>query len=113
MQPIAAQMPVHFANGALWEDFKGECKCCGNELPDDQVRGSVVAHSARMSVLEAVGVCHACRLLTRYLYRLHDNKTLSGMQDRTWRTWSANEQPFARRVFRALSRAFGKGSEAP
>ena len=42
MQPLIAQFPVAFGNNAVWEEFDGECYCCGKTLRRELVRGIVV-----------------------------------------------------------------------
>ena len=78
MPSIASQMPVIFPNGAQWCELECECKGCGKALPENLVRGAVVRQNEHMASIEASGVCHECRLLTRYCYRLHDDMR------RTW-----------------------------
>lgn len=42
MQPLIAQFPVAFGNNTVWEEFDGECYCCGKTLRRELVRGIVV-----------------------------------------------------------------------
>lgn len=88
MPSITSQMPIFFANGAQWSEIKGECKGCGCELPDNTVRGLIVRHTPKMVSVEAVGVCHDCKLLTRFLYRLYDDMRITGLRDGKWKTWA-------------------------
>ena len=96
MPTIASQMPVSFTNGAIWSDLKGECKNCGCELPDHSVRGHVAQQTPKMFSVEAVGVCDSCRLITRFLYRLHDDMRITGPRDGRWQTWMPRSTLFER-----------------
>lgn len=89
MATIASQMPLAFQNGAVWETFKGECKACGQTLPDHCLRGRLSVHNSQMAVVEASGVCYECKLLTRFIYRLHDDMRITGPRDDRWMTWKA------------------------
>lgn len=89
MPSITSQMPVSFENGAQWSELKGECKGCGCELPNDAVRGHVARQTHHMVSVEAAGVCHDCKLVTRFVYRLHDDMRITGPRDGRWLTWGA------------------------
>jgi hypothetical protein len=85
----ASQMPITFANGTVWEELTGLCIQCGDEIPNDAVRGSITVQSPQMVFVEAIGACHDCKLLSGFFYRLYDNKSLSGPKEGKWCTWSA------------------------
>lgn len=102
MPSIASQMPVQFANGAHWYELECECRGCGKVLPEEQVRGAVVRHD-RMASIEASGVCHDCRLLTRFVYRLHDDMRITGPREDGWRTWGGQRVT----LFQRLKSVFG------
>lgn len=99
MPTIASQMPVEFPNGAYFSEFKGECQGCRIELPDDVVRGSVVKHTNAMFALEACGVCHDCHLVTRFIYRFHDDMTLTGQRSDGWHKWGGKKPTLLERIF--------------
>ena len=90
MQPLMAQFPVAFGNNAVWEEFDGECLCCGKTLRREFVRGIVVRPIPSVAVLEAAGICVDCRRVTRFDYRLHDDMRLTGQREDGWKTWRAN-----------------------
>lgn len=89
MQPIASNFPVRFAGGVQWNSFCGDCEKCGKAIPSQQLRGLVTRPLARLAVIEAVGVCEGCSLLTRFLYRLHADMRITGIRDGKWQQWSA------------------------
>ncbi len=50
--------------------------------------GLVSQPFANVAVVEAVGLCHECRLVTRFMYRLHDDMRVSGLdKSGRWATW--------------------------
>lgn len=89
MPSVISQFPVAFANGAVWEEFDGECSCCGKTLQRDHVRGLVARPIERVATVEAAGVCWDCKLVTRFDYRLHDDMRLTGRREDGWNTWQA------------------------
>lgn len=89
MATIASQMPLTFDNGSIWEVFKGECNGCGQSLPDRCLRGRVIPQTPQIFSIEASGVCHECRLLTRFIYRLHDDMSITGPRADGWQKWVA------------------------
>ena len=87
MPSIASQMPVRFANGAVWSEMTGHCKSCGRLLPAEFFCGAVTRPMESVAVIEAVGACTHCKLLTQFDYRLHDDMTVTGQSDRGWARW--------------------------
>lgn len=102
MPTVASQMPVEFPNGAQWHSLACECNGCHRELPEEQVRGSIVRHNEHMAALEACGLCHDCQLVTRYIYRLHDDMRITGPRDDGWHTWGGQPPSLLQRVKRAI-----------
>lgn len=98
MPTIASQMPVTFENGSVWDGFKGECQGCGKTLPDADLRGAVVRHGKSMAAIEASGVCRECLLLTRFVYRLHDDRRITGPRGNRWLTWELRPKGFLGRI---------------
>lgn len=98
MPSVISQFPVAFANGAVWEQFDGECSSCGKTLHRDHVRGLVSRPIPAVATVEAAGVCGDCRLVTRFDYRLHDDMRLTGQREDGWRTWQATPRLFDRFV---------------
>ncbi|TXI24195.1 MAG: hypothetical protein E6Q67_02970 [Roseateles sp.] len=84
---IASQMPVRFDNGACWSSITGQCKSCGQDIPDDRFTGRLSRLVPSVVDVDAVGVCDSCTLLTRFRYRLHDDMHLSGLTDSGWAEW--------------------------
>jgi hypothetical protein len=89
MPNIASQMPVEFDNGACWVAFTGECKFCGNDIPEKLLHGLVSRPITSVAVVEAIGVCPECRMATPFLYRMHDDMRLTGPRADGWKTWRA------------------------
>lgn len=89
MPPVMSQFPLEFDNQTCWEGFDGECNSCGCTLPIEQVRGLVSRPIASVAVIEAVGVCHSCKVLTHFDYRLHDDMRITGQREDGWHTWRA------------------------
>lgn len=89
MPSVISQFPVEFANDAVWEEFDGECSCCGKTLQREHVRGLVARPIEPVATVEAAGICTDCKLVTRFDYRLHDDMRLTGQREDGWKTWQA------------------------
>lgn len=102
MPSLDSQMPVQFANGTQWHSLECECRSCGKVLPIRQVRGAITRQTAHMATMEAVGVCHDCKLLTRFVYRLHDDMRMTGPRQDGWHTWGGQQTGLIQRLKRLL-----------
>lgn len=96
MPTIISQFPIEFENCAVWEEFDGECSGCGVTLNRAHVTGCVTRPMKGVASIEAVGVCHECRLLTPFDYRLHDDMRMTGRNKDGWATWQAERSVFDR-----------------
>jgi len=81
---IAKQMPVKFKNGFELMNIAFNCHVCGNTLPHDRVHGQVRPVNDGLTVIDAAGACLQCKVMTRYLYRVRDNKVIQYPGRRTW-----------------------------
>ena len=107
---IDSQMPVKFSSGATWEHFKGQCRECEVEIKDSLLTGRVTRPFPGVAVIEAVGICYACRLITPFHYRLHDDMRVTGQSnDGTWKTWKARRTIW-NQITSAIARALGMKS---
>jgi hypothetical protein len=96
MPSIGSQMPIEFGNGARWTELVFACRSCERRLPANMVRGSLTRPMESVAVVEAIGVCDACQIGTRFLYRLHDDMRITGPREGRWVTWIAPRTAIAR-----------------
>lgn len=89
MPTVMSQFPVKFDKHVQWAQFDGECQCCEKTLPRNLVRGKVSRPTGTVAVVEAVGICHTCKTVTRFDYRLHDDMRVTGQREDGWQTWKA------------------------
>ena len=88
MPSINEQMPVKFKDGTEWDNFDGYCGRCNLELPAEKVRGTVARPFEEVTVIQAVGICEACKVSTCYNYRIYPGLRITGQQkDGSWREW--------------------------
>lgn len=106
MAPLASYLPLTYRNGACWESLKCECQGCDKPLDDNLVRGIVVKHGDHMVAVEASGVCHECRLITRFVFRLYDDMRLSALTKNGWETWGRKRESFWERMIRQVNLVF-------
>lgn len=87
MGPVDDSFPVRFPNGAVLQAFEGHCDACRVALKGGALRGRVDATFLRVVTIEAMGLCRACNLFTRFLYRVHDDLSFTGLRDGSWMRW--------------------------
>lgn len=90
MSSIESQMPVLFKNGSMFEKMDCFCAECDKIIQADRVRGEIQRPFEHVAVIEAVGACAGCRLLTPFQFRLHDDMRMTGFRDGKWVTWYAS-----------------------
>lgn len=61
-----------------------------------------------VATVDAVGVCHPCKLVTRFNYRLHDDMRLTGLTENGWATWRGKPS-FFDQICALISRALTQG----
>lgn len=89
MPTISSQLPVAFDNGCSWAEFDGYCSECGKKIDDSMIRGSVSKPFSHVAVIDAVGICEPCRVLTAFYNRLYDDMRITAIKDGKWCTWKA------------------------
>jgi len=60
-------------------------------VPFINSRASVAAAIVNWFAVEACGVCHDCHLVTRFVYRFHDDMTITGLRENGWNTWGGKK----------------------
>ncbi len=78
MVPIERRFPLVFRSGARWDSFEGHCGACDRAFEPRELRGTVEQPFASVFVVDALGYCEACRLLTPFLYRFHEDMGMTG-----------------------------------
>jgi hypothetical protein len=73
---VASQLPINFSNGYKLLEWVGGCCECGKEIAEEDLHGTVSRPIEVVAVIEAVGVCHDCRLLTPFHCRVRNNLAL-------------------------------------
>jgi hypothetical protein len=91
MSTLESQFPVTFPNGTTWQKLDGNCAQCGGVLHPSMVHGLVSRPIPSVAVVEAVGECEACKKLTQFYCRLHDDMRITGPagpSESSWCTWA-------------------------
>jgi hypothetical protein len=104
MKPVMSQFPVEFSTNARWTEFDGKCTCCNQEIERALLRGLVSRPIPSVAVVEAIGLCKACKRATRFNYRLHKDMHLSGKTDDGWEVWPKAIPSFKTRVLYVLKK---------
>lgn len=85
---IASQLPIIFDNKAQFDSIEAKCLSCDQPIAPDQLRGTITRPIPGVAVVDAVGYCKTCNLVTPAHYRLHDDMRLSGRtRDGSWAQW--------------------------
>lgn len=89
--PISEQFPIEFANGSGWKEIEGQCACCNQKIDAQHMFGQITRPTAKVFVMDAMGVCLDCHVATPFHYRFHDDMRISGLFNGAWRTWQAKK----------------------
>lgn len=81
---IASQMPLIFANGTEFHKWSGCCAGCGKQTKSSKLTGTITRPIEAVAVMEAVGVCGSCNLLTPYHVRLRNNLSMESVIGGRW-----------------------------
>ena len=78
-RPLHESMPFKFP-GTKYEveEFAGMCSMCGEEIPPDDLHGTVSFPIESVAVINASGVCRPCRCITQFMHRIRH--TEEGLQ---------------------------------
>jgi hypothetical protein len=106
MPSIGSQLPLVFANGGKIRRLNFSCVRCRETLPGENVRGNVSFPTDKTAVIDAVGICHECKIVTPFFIRAHDDMRFSGLRDGQWVTWTERE-PVIERLARFIKNAMG------
>ena len=102
---LASYFPLVFASGSRWTEVTGTCARCGCSV---EMRGTVTPwgpeHAVKVYVLDALGYCASCKLLTPFCHRMHADMSVTGERDGTWVRWPAPEPSFWTSVRRWVRR---------
>lgn len=80
MSAIQTQMPV-MVGTFCFEEFYPACKQCEASIEPEQFRGQITKPFDNVAILEAVGICPKCRLLTEFFCRFHPDGEISFPSD--------------------------------
>lgn len=87
---ISDQMPMKFSEKARWEKWSGFCAKCRKEIPQSDMRGNIHHPSESHYIMDAIGLCRDCVLLTPFRYRMHRDMSLAGFSRHwEWSSWPA------------------------
>ena len=89
---LSSLFPLVFKNGVRWTRFSGLCGHCDRKLQQGEIRGSVTRPFDSVFVVDAVGLCGACGMITPFKYRLHRDLGITGVSPQTgeWARWQAH-----------------------
>lgn len=109
MPSIMSFFPLMMPSKRQWLQFEGKCQGCKKVVSPEDLRGQVSWPIPTTAVVEAVGVCHGCRLVTPFFYRLHDDAHFSAPTPNGWQKWAvqAPSSPhIAMRFFTCMRKVF-------
>ena len=96
LAPLQSSFPVKFDTGLEFAEVSTviNCKCarCRKPLFAEFVRGEVTRPIPSVAVIDAVGVCTECKVITTFFFRLHSNMSVSTVHNGKWLTWDVRSQ---------------------
>jgi len=101
---LSSAFPLKFPSGRSFTSIKGLCVKCSREILDEDQHGIVSWPLPTVAVIEAVGYCQHCELLSPLNYRLHDDGRFSGLKGGKWEQWEM--KPVDNIIVRAIKRLF-------
>lgn len=82
---IASQMPFGFADKELeWHSLVCSCGRCGQDIPDEMVRGTISSVIPSVITINAIGYCAHCRLLISFDYRFRNDGAMEWQRNGRW-----------------------------
>lgn len=106
MPSIMSKFPIEFACGSSMTNITGTCQECGKDIDAEQFTGEVTRPIESVAVVDAVGYCLDCHLISRFFYRLHDDMRMTGKgNDGNWKDWKMHPT-WAGRIRRLLRHVF-------
>ena len=92
LAPLQSNFPVKFNTKSEFAEMKCKCAHCRKPLFAEFVRGEVTRPIPSVAVIDAVGVCTECKVITPFFFRLHSDMSVSTVYNGKWVTWDARSQ---------------------
>ena len=92
LAPLQSSFPVKFDTGLEFAEINCKCARCRKPLFAEFVRGEVTRPIPSVAVIDAVGVCTECKVITTFFFRLHSNMSVSTVHNGKWLTWDVRSQ---------------------
>jgi len=73
MPTIESQLPLKYANGYVLEIFEGNCSICDTRIKPQNLHGSIKVPFPSIAIIEAVGMCHSCKVAIPFFMRVRDD----------------------------------------
>lgn len=81
---INSYFPVIFSNGNVLEELSCSCAQCGKKFSPESLHGVITRPLESVVLVESVGVCTPCSLLTPFTCRIRDDLSLEWMSKGGW-----------------------------
>lgn len=107
-KPIMMGFPFEFeTTGYKAQEFKGCCSKCDGLIQDDMLRGSLSMPLKSVAVVNALGFCPSCNLITPFLTRIRDDLSIEWIDSKSKKWVTARPEQkygFLVRIFRKIKR---------
>lgn len=104
---IVNQLPASTGELVITE-FQGECRQCRQTIPDNCLMGTITYPIKGVMVIEAVGACKACMLLTPFMARYKEDGRIEQLVDNRWIFWYPKKKTWAGKLKSVLRRVIGQ-----
>jgi hypothetical protein len=106
MQTIDAQLPIVFNANKQWVEFTSYCACCKQAHDQTFTRGIITQLQNSTAQLEAVALCHTCKLFTRIDYRVDKNFSITTLHMGKWIRWVLKRSTFSKKLIQFIGMHF-------
>lgn len=101
---ILSQLPVVFDTGFRFDTLVGHCGKCHCGIDQQLLRGRITRLLPSVALVEAVGACNRCALLTRFNFRVYSDGRVGRYTARGWVEYSPQRSTKHGFLSRLLSR---------
>jgi hypothetical protein len=106
MPTINSQLPLIYANGHVLKHFQGSCSVCHTRIKSANLHGEILQPFASIAIIEAVGLCHCCKIAVPFYMRLRNDGSMDSLDSKgTWIPSAAEEAKFPLEKLLALTLA--------
>lgn len=95
---IRDQLPILFPSGFAFESCICHCRLCGRIIPDNALVGTVELSFSKVAIIEALGGCEHCMLVTPFQMRVYGDRSFAIKNGHRWTRGTVPKPPLKMRL---------------